>query len=122
MVKTIPEAVKELEQAIQVAIPGFVVTVSINLTTLGPTAVKEPEDKEPVKEEPTTEDSSKELTLDDIRTLLNAYVKSAGKEIAFALVDKFTDGSRNPADIKPEDYRALVAGMGGYDLNPKGDK
>lgn len=122
MIKTIPEAVKELEQAIQVAIPGFNVTVSINLTTLGPTTAVEPVGEEPVKEEPTTEEPSKELTLDDIRTLLNAYAKAAGKEKAVALVGKFANGSRNPADIKPEDYRALVAGMGGYDLNPKGDK
>lgn len=114
--KTIKEAVEQLQASIQAALPGMGVTVSINLVPLNNKA-QEPvngKDQDAVKPGP--------ISLDNLRKMLNAYVKAAGKDKALSLVGKYTDGSGNPADINPDDYPDVIKAMGGYELEPEGDR
>lgn len=113
---TIKEAVEQLQASIQAALPGMGVTVSINLMPQEKTVARKPVNGKDKKQE-----APEPVTLDHLRTMLNAFVKAAGKDKALALVSKYTDGGKNPADINPDDYPDVVAAMGGYELEPVGD-
>ena len=106
---TIREAVEQLQSAVQAALPGMSVTVAINLVPM-------PRGNE-VKNEVVTE----VVSLGNLRNLLNAYAKSAGKESALELVGRFSNGTGKPQDISQDDYPAVIKAMGGYELETKGD-
>lgn len=112
---TIKEAVEQLQASIQAALPGMGVTVSINLVPLNNKGQEHVngKDKEAIK----TED----ISLDNLRTMLNAYVKSAGKDEALKLVKNYSNGTGKPQDIDPGDYPEIIKLMGGYELEPAGN-
>lgn len=118
--KTIKEAVEQLQASIQTALPGMGVTVSINLVPLN-NKVQEPVNGKKEKAAKPAEKKPDPVSLDNLRTLLNAYVKAAGKDKALSLVGKYSNGTQNPADISPDDYPAVIAAMGGHELEPEGD-
>lgn len=120
--KTIKDAVEQLQASIQAALPGMGVTVSINLFSLPIGKEQEPINGKKEKTDKPAENKTEPVSLDKLRTLLNAYVKAAGKDKALALVGKYSNGTQNPADINPDDYPAVIAEMGGVELEPEGDR
>jgi len=113
--KTIKEAVEQLQASIQAALPGMGVTVSINMVPLNNKA------QEPVNGKNEVAVKTDPITLDNLRALLNAYVKTAGKDKALNLVGKYSNGTKNPADIPEADYPEIIKAMGGHELEPAGD-
>ena len=105
---TIEDAIKELEWAISQALPGMTVTVCINLSS-GVGHVDGKSIQEPSKDKQHDKETTKAtITLDELRYMLNAHVKAVGKAKVFALVEKYADGSRNPADIPVTRYVDLI--------------
>jgi hypothetical protein len=119
--KTIQEAVEQLQASIQAALPGMGVTVSINLVPLN-NKVQEPVNGKKEKAVKPAEKKAEPVSLDKLRTLLNAYVKAAGKDKALSLVGKYSNGTQNPADIPEADYPKIISEMGGVELEPEGDR
>lgn len=130
--RKVRDLVKELRDAIQMELPEdveAVISLDIRLKALpvevaGPAPGKEdkPVDPEPVKESEATAKADKPAPdLEGLRATLNAYVKTVGKDAALALVEKYTGGSKNPADIHPEKYNDLLTDMAKVELAPTGD-
>ena len=122
---TIETEIRRIQEAIALILPDMDVTVSINLTRKN-----FPDEKPIVKEvvwddtEVTAEsvDDKHQMDLEQVKSLLNAYVRSAGKDKALALVKKYSNGSGKPADVNPADYHKLIADMDGTVLAPTGAK
>ena len=104
--------IKELQDVIRAAFPDGGVSVSVvgldgqdqDQTTNTPTEyVEQMTEKEPVL--PINEDTT---TIEDIKKLLNGYASEHGADKAFAMVEKLTGGSKNPADIPKDKYSYVV--------------
>ena len=120
---TIETEIRRIQEAIALILPDMDVTVSINMTR------KNFPDEKPIVKEVVWDDT--EVTADtavgktpidfeQVRTLLNSYVRSAGKDKALALVRKYSNGSEKTTDIDPADYHKLIADMDGTALKTKG--
>ena len=99
--KTIKEAIMVLQESISAAIPDMDVTVNISLS-----ADDNSVSTKIIQDIP--EDLAKAIDLAALRSYLNAYVKKAGAKEALILVGKYTDGSKDAADIPVEKYADLV--------------
>jgi len=99
--QTIKEAIMVLQESISAAIPGMDVTVNISLS-----ADDNSVSTKIIQDIP--EDLAKAIDLAALRSYLNAYVKKAGAKEALILVGKYTDGSKDAADIPVEKYADLV--------------
>ncbi len=129
--RKVRDLVKELRDAIQMELPEdveAVISLDIRLKTL-PIETAEPvpektEDKQDgPKPDVETEAKAKKPPpdLDGLRATLNAYVKTAGKDAAFSLVEKYTGGSKNPADIPVEKYNDILDEMSKVEFAPTGE-
>lgn len=114
---TIEETIKQLQESIGAALPGMNVTVNISLTS----ANSEDEISTVAELTDANDIANPEVDLQGLRDTLNAYVGSAGKDKAYALVEKYTGGSRSPADIPADKYNDILDEMDGIELSPRGE-
>jgi glutamate synthase domain-containing protein 3 len=120
---TIETEIRRIQEAIALILPDMDVTVSINMTRKknpGETPIVKGVvwDDAEVTADPV--DDKPPMDLEQVKSLLNAYVRSAGKDKALELVKKYSNGSDKPADIDPADYHKLIADMDGTALKTKG--
>jgi hypothetical protein len=110
---TIAEAIKQVQEAVAIAIPGMDVTVNISLA---PKLNGKPIVKDVVKAEPIKVDvinaEPVNVDLDHIRKVLNSFAKTAGPDKAISLVKRFTsDGSKDAKQIPEDQYMNVLAAM-----------
>ena len=116
--QTIKDVLEALHDAMQKALPEMDVYINIQVGPKREGAAKVGSDNSSTETQGTEEPPE---TLDNLRTMLNAFAQSAGKDKALELVGKYANGSKNPADIPSADYSEVITAMGGYNLDLGGD-
>ena len=123
MTATIEETVLALEAAVQAAMPNMAVIVNISMApmerpmvSLPVKGVEVPAAADPAPAAKAKEDTDP-VSLDSLRTLLNAYVKKVGKDEALELVKEFSsDGSPKPHNVPEDKYKEMISRMGGLEV------
>ena len=133
--RKVRDLVKELRDAIQMQLPEdveAVISLDIRLKTMPVKSDDKPAANDVVTDQTVETDQTEQtaeteqtekqkIDMEGLRATLNAFVKTAGKEAAFALVEKYTGGSKNPADIPPDKYNDLMDDMSKAELAPAGE-
>jgi len=114
---TLVDKIRELKALMQQEFPEGGVSIAIigetyNSQPVKPHATEKHEPTEYVKtleqRPPILPIEESNLTMDKIKSLLNAYAAKHGVDAAFGLVEKLSGGSKNPADIPKEKYSYLL--------------